>query len=368
MKIGFDAKRAFLNTSGLGNYSRTTLNALGKYYPGNNYSLFTPELKVAMLENQDQFEIIAPSKSDSKLKKAYWRSFQLSCQLKDYKIDVFHGLSNELPRGIHKTNIPSVVTIHDLIFIRYPKFYKPFDRTIYFNKVKYACSAATKVLAISEQTKQDIIDFIGTPADKIEVIHQAISPLFYNAANTLKVKEKYNLPDRFILSVGTIEERKNQLSIIKAVLEQELDIPIVFVGNPTAYCNDIHKYIAEKNIKSRIIFLKNIPENDLAAIYQLASLSVYISVFEGFGLPVIESMACSCPVITSNVSCLPETAGNAAVLCNPKDITALGKNIKRILNDTNFREELILKGNKRAQEFKPEKYVEKLISLYAETT
>lgn len=366
MKIGFDAKRAFLNTSGLGNYSRTTLNALLKNYPENEYTLFTSEIKIGMLENQDNFEIVAPPKSDSTFKKSLWRTFKLSEELKNRELNLFHGLSNELPKGIHKTDIPSVVTIHDLIFIRYPEFYKPFDRTIYFNKVKYACSAATKILAISEQTKQDIIDFTGTDANKIEIIHQAISPVFFQNLETAKVKEKYKLPDEFILAVGTVEERKNQLSIIKALLAKNLKIPLILVGNPTSYCNDIHKFVAEKDIQNQVVFLKNIPEKDLAAIYQLASLSIYISVFEGFGLPVIESMACACPVITSNVSCLPETAGDAAVLCSPDNIEELGDTIQKILSDEDFKNELIKKGKARANEFTPKKYVEKLISLYSE--
>ncbi len=366
MKIGFDAKRAFLNTSGLGNYSRTTLNALDKYYSENQYFLYTPEVKIGMLENQNKFEIISPPKSQSKIKKSFWRTYRLSNELLKQELSIFHGLSNELPKGIHKTDIPKVVTIHDLIFIRYPEFYKPFDRSIYYNKVKYACSAATKILAISQQTKEDIIDFMGANAEKIEVIHQAISPIFFEKADTSRIKEKYKLPAEFILSVGTIEERKNQLSIVKALLQQNLKIPVIFVGNPTSYCNDIHKYIAEKNIEKQVIFLRNIPEKDLAAIYQLASLSIYISVFEGFGLPVIESVACGCPVITSNVSCLPETAGNAAVLCQPENIEELGNNIQKAINDNDFRNELIRKGKARAEEFQPKNYVEKLISLYEE--
>ena len=364
MKIGFDAKRAFLNTSGLGNYSRNALNALAKYYPKNEYSLFTPEEKVSMLDAQDQFKIITPPSTNSSLKRSLWRSFQLSKEIEEYNLDLFHGLSNELPKGIHKVEIPSVVTIHDLIFIRYPQFYKTLDRAIYFRKSKYACQSATKVLAISQQTKEDIVDFIGIEPEKIEIVHQAISPLFFYNSDCRKVKEKYKLPSEFILAVGTIEERKNQLSILKAVLAQGLKTPVVFVGNPTSYCNDIHKYIAEQGIKKQVIFLKNIPEKDLAAIYQLASLSIYISVFEGFGLPVIESMACGCPVITSNVSCLPETAGDAAVLCTPENIDELGNNIKRILEDSTFRDELILKGKKRAVEFMPQKYAERLIGLY----
>jgi len=366
MKIGYDAKRAFLNTSGLGNYSRNTLNAIQKYFPQHHYSLFTPEIKTAMLEEQEKFEVIAPENTQSGFKKAIWRSMQLSEEIKDHNIDLFHGLSNELPRGIHKTSIPTLVTIHDLIYIRYPQFYKTLDRAIYFRKAKYACDAATRILAISQQTKDDILDFVDVDPEKIEILHQAISPLFFENANTGKVKEKYNLPNDFILAVGTIEERKNQLSIVKAVQEKGIDLPIVFVGNPTSYCNDIHKYIADKKLDKKVLFLKNIPEKDLAAIYQLAKVSIYISVFEGFGLPVIESMACDCPVITSNVSCLPETAGDAAVLCSPDNIEELGNSIEKTLNDSDFRKDLILKGRIRANEFQPKKYAEKLISLYAQ--
>jgi glycosyltransferase involved in cell wall biosynthesis len=364
MKVGYDAKRAFLNTSGLGNYARNALNALQKFYPENRYTLFTPEVKPGMLNNQDAFEIVTPPESMSKIKKSFWRSYQMSQELEEHQLGLFHGLSNELPNGIPKTKVPSVVTIHDLIFIRYPEFYSYIDRKLYFEKVKYACKAATKVIAISEQTTADIIKYIGTAPDKIQIVHQAISPLFFEPSETEKIKAKYQLPEKFILAVGTIEERKNQLSILKAMEVAGLDIPLVLVGNPTSYCNDIHKYLAEKGIKEKVIFLKNIPEEDLSGIYQLAALSVYISVFEGFGLPVIEAMACSCPVITSNVSCLPETAGDAAVLCSPDNIEDLGNQISKILHDGAYRNELVKKGKERAQEFQPQKYAERLVKLY----
>lgn len=321
-----------------------------------------------MLEQQEAFETVAPAPNLSKLKKSMWRNFQLSKLLKPYNIDLFHGMSNELPRGIHKTPVPSVVTIHDLIFLRYPEFYKYFDRIIYRSKVKYACKAATKIIAISEQTKADIIKFTGTNPNKIEVIHQAISPLFFEKIETGSIKIKYRLPEKFILAVGNIEERKNQLSILKALQARSLDIPLVMIGNPTSYCNDIHKYVAANNIQDRVIILKNIPEKDLAGIYQLASLSIYISVFEGFGLPVIEAMASGCPVITSNVSCLPETAGNAAVLCSPDDLEELADSISKILGDNLFRNQLVEKGKKRAEEFQAKEHAKKLLALYAEMT
>ncbi|HPF49986.1 MAG TPA: glycosyltransferase family 1 protein [Draconibacterium sp.] len=367
MRLGFDAKRAFLNTSGLGNYSRNTLNALQKKFPENEYILYTPEIKTGMLEQQDRFHLYAPPSKMSKFHKSVWRNFKLSNELKEHKIELFHGLSNEIPRGIDKTGIPTLVTIHDLIFIRYPEFYKFFDRQIFHSKVSYACKAATKIIAISEQTKSDLVEFKRADPAKIEVIHQAISPLFFEQADSEKVRSKYNLPKQFILSVGTIEERKNQLSILKALETRNIDLPLVMIGNPTSYCNDIHKYVASKNLQKQVIFLKNIPEKDLAAIYQIAELSVYISVFEGFGLPVIESMACGCPVITSNVSCLPETAGDAALLCSPDNLEELGEYIFKTITDNPFKAGLISKGKKRAEEFQAKNYAERLMKLYKET-
>lgn len=366
MKIGFDAKRAFLNASGLGNYSRNTLNALLKYFPENNYTLFTPEIKKKLFRNYSDFDIISPDSSLSKIFKSLWRSFSVSGQLKKHNLDIFHGLSNELPDGIHKSQVPAVVTIHDLIFMRFPQFYKSIDRKIYYQKVKYACNSAKKIIAISQQTKDDIIEFFKIEPDKIEVVYQSVSPRFYEKYDCEYLVSKYDLPDSFILSVGTIEQRKNQLSILKALHSAQLENTVVFVGKPTLYSAELLKFITENEMESQVKFLNNISRKDLAGLYQLASLSVYISVFEGFGLPVIESMASGCPVITSNVSCLPETAGDAAVLCNPENTTEIGEKIKLLLENNDFRNEIIHKGTKRAKLFHPEKYSQNLISLYSE--
>lgn len=366
MKIGFDAKRAFLNSSGLGNYSRTTINALKHYYPKNSYILFTPQIKSDLFLNYKEFDVISPESSLSKIFKSLWRSFSVSSYLEKKELDVFHGLSNELPDGVHKSEVPSIVTIHDLIFMRFPEFYKPIDRKIYYRKVKYACTAANKIIAISQQTKHDIIEYFAVPKEKIKVIHQSVSPVFFSDVEKTKVKEKYDLPEKFVVSVGTLEPRKNQLTVLKALNYIDSEISAVFVGNPTNYSAELIQYISENNLENRVRFLSHVPENDLVEIYRQAELSLYISIFEGFGLPVIESMACGCPVITSNVSCLPETAGNAAVLCNPEDPEEIGIQIKKILNNKTFRNELVLKGKERAQHFHPKIYAEKIISLYAE--
>jgi glycosyltransferase involved in cell wall biosynthesis len=365
MKIGFDAKRAFLNSSGLGNYSRNTLNALQQYFPDNDYVLFTPEINKDLFHHYEKFDVISPDSPASKIFKSLWRSFSVSGQLEKHELDIFHGLSNELPAGIHKNSVPSVVTIHDLIFMRYPGFYKPIDRNIYYRKVKYACAVATKILAISNQTKEDIVTFFNSDPEKIEVVHQSVSPKFYEIQNAKKLLGKYELPEKFVLSVGTIEARKNQLSLLKAVHSEKIKTSVVFVGTPTLYSSELLKFISDNRMEEQVKFLSNIPKKDLAGLYQLATASVYISIFEGFGLPVIESMASGCPVITSNVSCLPETAGGAAVLCNPSNMEEIGSALKTLIENDAEREKYIAKGYERAKQFHPAYFSEKMISLYS---
>ena len=365
MKIGFDAKRAFLNSSGLGNYSRNTLNALQQYHPDNHYVLFTPEIHKELFHHYEKFDVISPDSPTSKIFKSLWRSFSVSGQLKKHEIDIFHGLSNELPEGIHKTNVPSVVTIHDLIFMRFPQFYKSIDRNIYFRKVKYACSAATKIIAISGQTKEDIVNYFGVDQDKIEVVYQSVSPRYFEIQNPKYLLEKYELPEKFILSVGTIEHRKNQLSLLKAIHSAKIDARVVFVGTPTSYTAELLKFISENKLDEQVKFLSNIPKKELAGLFRLATLSVYISLFEGFGLPVIESMASGCPVITSNVSVLPETAGKAAILCDPNNTEEIGEAVKKLLGSKTEREKYKAKGYERAKEFHPVYFSEKMISLYS---
>lgn len=367
MKIGYDAKRAFLNSSGLGNYSRNTLNALFRFFPENDYILFTPEVKDRLFLNYKRFKVVSPQNRIAKKMKSLWRSLFLVPQLKRHDVELFHGLSNELPKGIHKSGIASVVTIHDLIFMRYPEFYKPIDRKIYFKKVKYACHSADKIIAISRQTKNDIETFFHVPAEKVALIYQPVAPVFFEKQNTSAIREKYHLPEKFILSVGTLEPRKNQLALLQALQMREIKTRIVFVGKQTtSYMADLNRFIAENEMENQVKFLSNISEENLVALYQTAILSVYISVFEGFGLPVIESMACGCPVVTSSVSVLPETAGDAAVLCNPAKVEEIAQKIELLLEKEEFRNEIVEKGKQRAEQFHPENYTKNLISLYSE--
>ncbi len=365
MKIGFDAKRAFLNASGLGNYSRNTLRALRQFFPADDYVLFTPDIREERFADYRHFKVVAPQNLVLRHLKSLWRSLLLVTLVKKHEVDIYHGLSNELPKGIRKSGIPSVVTIHDVVFMRYPEFYKPVDRKIYFKKVKHACKSASKIIVISRQTQNDLHTFFQVPAKKTELIYQPVASAFFSRQDTQQVLRKYNLPEKFILAVGTLEPRKNQLTLLQAVQSAGIDVPVVFVGKQTAYVSKLKMFLSEHKMEKQVTFLSDVPEKELAAIYQCAALSVYISVFEGFGLPVIEAMACGCPVITSNVSVLPETAGDAAVLCDPARAADIGRQIQLLLSDDDLRSRIIEKGYQRATQFHPETYAEKLNLLYA---
>ncbi len=366
MKIGFDAKRAFLNSSGLGNYSRNTLRAMRKYFPANDYLLFTPEIKEDLFVGYHHYKVVAPQNRVIKKLKSFWRSFFLVSLVKRHEVEIFHGLSNELPKGIRKSGIPSVVTIHDVVFMRYPEFYPPVDRKIYFKKVKYACKSANKIIAISKQTQNDLITFFQVPVHKIVLLYQPVAQVFFEKQDAESIRKKFNLQGKFILAVGTLEQRKNQLAILKAIKSAEIKLPVVFVGKSSSYISKLKRFISENGMDSQVIFLTNLSEKELAALYQCATVSVYISVFEGFGLPVIESMASGCPVITSTVSVLPETAGDAAVLCNPANFRDIGKKLELLVANDTLRNQIIKKGHIRAQLFHPELYAEKLNSLYTQ--
>jgi glycosyltransferase involved in cell wall biosynthesis len=298
---------------------------------------------------------------------ALWRSFYLSGKIRKYGLDLFHGLSNELPSGIHKTGIPSVVTIHDLIFMNFPGLYKAIDRKIYYEKVRYASSAATRIIATSQQTRSDLIHHLQVEPSKIEVIYQSISERFflnYYINDLDDVRRKYQLPEHFILTVGTIEPRKNQLGVLEALHRYQLDIPYVIVGRSTAYERKIRDYVSGHKLQGKVFILHNVPDYDLPAIYHQASCMVYLSHYEGFGLPLVEAMACGCPVITSSVSSLPEIGNDAALYCNPNDEEAVARLIDKVISNPVFAREIAQKGKKRAQLFHPEGRTHALMSFY----
>lgn len=368
MKIGFDAKRAFLNHTGLGNYSRSVITSLAHYFPENEYFLYTPksvqDARTAALALGSNLLIRQPA---IPLFKSLWRSRLVVPQLRKDRLDLYHGLSHEIPAGLQKTNIRSVVTMHDLIFLRYPQYYKLADRKIYEAKFRYACSHADKIVAISEQTKRDIHSYFNVPEDKIEVIYQSCDALFTHQqpAETLKkVKEKYRLPDQYLLSVGTVEERKNLLLIVQALVLLPATVKLVVVGKGKAYLEKVKTFIAAQNLEDRVLFLENIPFTELPAIYQLAGIFIYPSEFEGFGIPILEALYSGIPVIAATGSCLEEAGGPDSIYIHPTDQEGLAKAVQQIQSNETLRANMIDAGKKYAAQFTERRQAAQLMELY----
>lgn len=368
IKIGFDAKRIFRNLSGLGNYSRSTVELLAKYHPENEYSLFT-----AFDENRVGFaipkgvKVVNPTGLIAYLSQSAWRSCNMAHDIRRSRIDIFHGLSNELPSDIRSGGAKSVVTMHDLIFLRYPNLYGKIDRMLYEFKYKQSCNNADMIIAISNQTKNDLIDFWNIPQERIEVIYQGCNPLYYQKASDEtkeRVKERYNLPSEYILSVGTIEERKNLMLTLHAIGEGNIDMPLVACGRWTPYVDKLKEYVTQKGLENRVHFIHDCSLEELPAIYQMATVSVYVSLFEGFGIPILESMNCGTPVITSRGGVFTETGGDAALYVGQYDLEDMIELLKKVISNKEWREELIKNGYKHASQFTDDKIADNLMRLY----
>jgi len=365
MRIGFDAKRAFHNTTGLGNYSRDLIRIMATYYPENQYYLYNPKTpKINRLHLGTNMMIRQPISIIDKIFPSFWRSKGIIKNLKKDKLDIFHGLSGELPLKISKSGIKSVVTVHDLIFLRFPELYKPIDRKIYTAKFKSAIKNADVVVAISETTKQDIIHFFGTNENKIKVIYQGCHKAFkqnYSKEEKELLINKYHLPKKFILNVGTLEERKNAFTIIKALKNN--DLHIVLVGRETNYTKQIHEFIKLYNMRNRVHFLQNLSLQELAILYQLSSVFVYPSIYEGFGIPIIEALYSKIPVITQQNGVFPEAGGtNSFYIQNPLDEKELLDKILQVYQQNN--EEIIEKNWHFVQKFNDETIASQWQNLY----
>ena len=361
MKIAFDGKRFFSNNSGLGNYSRDLVRVLAKYFPDNQYILLNK------IETEKGREILSSTNvsfkktSDGNLS----RQFKMGKDAQNLNADIFHGLSGELPLKWTKKPIKKIVTIHDLIFLRYPKYYSFFDRKIHLWKFRKAAKNADLIIAISEQTKQDVIHYLKVPESKVKVVYQGCHQAFkeYQSAEFLQsVKEKFKLPERFILNVGTIEERKNLLNIVKAI--NGTKIPLVVIGKKTKYFKKIQKFIIKNKIQHQVLFLENVSMEELAAIYKLADVFVYPSFFEGFGIPVIEALFSETPVITSNSSSLPEAGGKDSVYVNPENFADIKSKILFLWNNEAERKRRAERGLQYAQIFNDKKIAEELMKIY----
>ncbi len=271
--------------------------------------------------------------------------------LKD-KLDLFHTAYYPVPR----LKIPTVLTVHDVRFIHMPETYHRARYLFLKVVVPLSFSRACRIITVSKNTKNDLIKHFKVPDEKIDIAYNPVHARFKQIANDsiLSVaRTKFRLPAKFILYVGHLEPRKNLTRLIQAyeILLKEYDYKLVIVGKPDWFYSSLFDRVRNKKLESNILFTGYVQDDDLPALYNLASVVAFPSLHEGFGLPVLEAMSCGTPVVTSNVSALPELAGDAAVLVNPYNVESIADGIMKILKDDDLRRKLISKGLNRVKQF-----------------
>lgn len=371
--IGFDAKRVVSNATGLGSYGRTLINDLTSRAPQNRWLLYAPDSGNEALRTQvtpcENLVYRYPEKAKRRIPKDLWRAHGMVKDLRRDGVQLFHGLSGELPRGIRQTGIRTVVTIHDLIFLAHPEYYHWIDTKLYTRKFQRTCREAELIIAISERTQYDILRYSDFPAERIRLIYQSCSNYFATTASEAtreEVRRKYHLPQRYLLNVGTIEARKNLLLAVQALRYLPEEIKLVVVGRPTSYLNRVQKFIAEHQMQQRVLFLHSIPNHELPAIYQQAEVFLYPSYYEGFGIPIIEAIQSGLPVVACTGSCLEEAGGPHSLYVAPNDAQGMGNAILSRLKDSTERELAITASREYVRRFENQNVAAKVLDVYNE--
>lgn len=371
MIIAFDAKRAAQNRTGLGNYSREIMNIVKSNRPECDCLLFVPNRgnarQLDLLPGLERFEIVAPPRCLGGLFGSLWRSVGIALACKRRKVSLYHGLSNELPLGIRGVGCRSVVTIHDLIFMHCPQYYKPLDRWIYRMKMRYAAKVSDRIVTVSQYSKGEIERLLGVDEKKIDVVPPGCYLDFGSVDKTdvERVCSVYGLPKRFILYVGTIEERKNLMLVARALSKLSdggqlpVDMRVVAVGKSTPYADKLQSYSKSRGLDIR--FVHNVSFSDLPAVYKAADMLVYPSRIEGFGSPMLEAAAAGVPAIGCTGSSLEEAGGPGAIYVDPDDIEAMAESMLLLWNNAEERKVRGEKGLAHAASF-DEKHLFRLLN------
>ena len=371
LTIGYDAKRALSNGTGLGNYCRTLLNDLGTIDTTDSFRLYVPDLGRDDLRSQlimpANMKLVTPSTGLQKALSSMWRIKGIVNDLRRDGIDIYHGLTGELPFGISSTGIKSVVTIHDLIFMRHPEYYSPIDVAIYKWKFRNAIRQANRIIAISECTRRDIMELGEIDDSRIDVVYQSCDTRFHlqvSPEQKQDVRARYSLPKRYVLFVGTIEERKNALLAAQALPYLSDEIHLVLVGRQTAYAKTIFSFARQNGLANRIHMLSGVPTSDLYAIYQQAECFVYPSRYEGFGIPVIEAIQSRLPVIACTGSCLEEAGGPDNVYVDPDEPQEMAMAIKSITDNPDAARQIVTRSLDYIRRFENGNVAQEMLNVY----
>jgi len=382
MRIGIDIRAVGGERAGIGNYVYNLIKAILQIDKENYYVLFGFTFK--FYENTtDICKILSDGRANIKIKVSripwnvvnfLWKySSFVPPQLYYEKLDVTHFPS--YPTITHSKG-KLIATIYDLTPLKFPGLHIPNVVSSWSEKAKaFIKDRIDMIIAVSENTKNDIMEILKIPNDRIRVIHGAVRQEYKEIKNKKLLKEiltKYNIDCPYILTIGTLEPRKNHVRLIKAFsfLEKEFCVnenyKLVIVGKRGWLYKDICRIVEELKLRNKIIFTGYIQDEDIPPLINGASLFVYPSLYEGFGLPPLEAAACGTPVITSNISSLPEVMGDGAILIDPHDVEGMAEAMYAVLTDNRLSQMLRKKGKDQAKKFSWEKTAEKTLKVYKE--
>ncbi len=364
MRIGIDYTPAARQRAGIGRYTRALIHALARLDDENRYTLLIPSdsryvaPSLGALGSEDRFppnfRLVRAHLSERTLARAWQRlSLPLPVEWFTGASDVFYSPDFVLPPTRARRKI---LTVHDLSFKRVPETAVPNLKWYLEGAVPRAVRRADLILADSDATGRDLVELFGVDPERVQTLYSGVESLFCPVTDTNQladVRARYKLERPFILSVGTIEPRKNLARLVQAfsLLRGNADMELVLAGGRGWLSEEIYTAPAKFGAADRVRFLGFVPDPDLPALYSLAALFVYPSLYEGFGLPVLEAMACGSPVITSNNSSLPEVAGGAGLLVEPREVEGLAAAMQRLLDDAGLRRDLARRGLERAGRF-----------------
>jgi glycosyltransferase involved in cell wall biosynthesis len=370
-RIGIDYTAAVHQSAGIGRYTRELVAALAEQAPGYAFHLFAGEAG-----SRPAHPLPGPNCtwrhtriSQRWLARLWFRlRLPLPIELWTGPLRLFHATDFFLPPTNPGTR--KLVTVHDLSYIHYPEIVMPGMSRLLNTWVPGSIARADHVIAVSEATRQDIITCYNTPADKVSVLYHGVSADFHPAHTPTalaQVREKYNLGDApFILTVGTIQPRKNYLRLIQAfaMLPRELGVSLVIAGGRGWDNQPLFDEVKRRKLNDQVRFTGFVADADLPALYSAATLFAYPSLYEGFGLPVLEAMACGTPVVTSNTSSLPEVVGQAGIMVSPTDVESMAGSLEQALTDEAQRQRLAAAGKAQAATFNWQHTATQLLELY----
>ena len=378
MKIGIDGNLAIYEKAGIGKYTTNLIKALLEYDRKNEYVLFFNFFRHPAERMQAIKNLVKDSKAHVKVRisrlPAAWKerltqaSYPLKNILKE-DVDLYHATYFS---GIPKVGFSKMtVTMYDLAFMKYPEHRGKKLSNYYFKRTKQAIAKTKKIIVPSLSTKKDLIEYFKVPPSKIVVIPLGVGKIFRVIRNSNEIKQhlrKYKIKSDFILSVCTLEPRKNLPRLVQAytLLPHQLQqkYQLVLVGGEGWNNQELVKIIHDLNLKEKVALPGYVPEEDLPYFYNQAKVFVYPSLYEGFGLPVLEALSCGAPVITSNVSSMPEVAGKAAILINPYKEEEIASALRKVLASEKLQESLSRKGIVQAKKFSWRRTAEETLKVF----